>query len=99
MLVISGTAQIRPDKIDEARSTAIAMAAQSSAEAGCRTYELSALLTDPTTFRLFEEWESPEALSAHFQTPHFKAFAAALPNVLAAPPLFLRYEVASVGPL
>jgi len=31
--------------------------ALSAAEVGCRTYELSAQLTDPLTLRLFEEWD------------------------------------------
>jgi quinol monooxygenase YgiN len=75
------------------------MMAQSSAEAGCRTYELSTQLIDPLTFRLFEEWDSAEALAAHFQTPLFQAFSAALPGLLAAAPAFLRYEIAEVGPL
>jgi Antibiotic biosynthesis monooxygenase len=55
---------------------------QSAAEVGCRTYELSAQLTDPLTLRLFEEWDDAEALSVHFQTPNFKVFSAALPDLL-----------------
>jgi quinol monooxygenase YgiN len=73
--------------------------AQSAAAVGCRTYELSAQLTDPLTLRLFEEWDDAEALSVHFQTPHFKVFSAALPDLLATAPSFLRYEIAAVGPL
>ena len=99
MIVISGTARIRPDKIDEARQAAIAMAATSSAEPGCRTYELSTLLTDPLTFRLFEEWEDAGALAQHFQTDHFRAFSTALPAFLAEVPKFQRYDVSAVGPL
>lgn len=99
MIVISGTIKIRPDRMDEARLHSFSIMKDSAAEPGCCTYELSAQLSDPLTLRLFEEWESAEALSAHFQTAHFHAFAAALPSLLAAPPTFLRYEVADISPL
>lgn len=99
MLVISGTMKIRQDRMDEARRQAMSIMTSSAGEPGCRTYELSAQLADPLALRLFEEWDSAEALSAHFQTPHFQAFAAALPDLLAAPPTFLRYEVAEVSTL
>ena len=99
MIVISGTARIRPEAKAEAKAAAIAMAATSAAEPGCAAYELSELLTDPNTFRLFEQWDSAEALAAHFQTPHFAEFSRVLPGFLAAAPTFLRYEVASAGPL
>jgi quinol monooxygenase YgiN len=97
MIVISGTARIRPDVKAAAKAAALDMAAQSAAEPGCVVYEISELLDDPFTFRLFEQWESAEALAAHFATPHFVAFSRALPGFLAAPPRFTRYEVARAG--
>lgn len=99
MLIVSGLMKFRPDRIADARREALVIMEASKAEAGCRTYELSAQVADPLTFRLFEEWESAEALTLHFQTSHFKAFAALLPGLLAAAPSFLRYEVARVAPL
>lgn len=99
MIVISGTARIRPELKSEARTAALEMARLSSAETGCAVYELSELLGDPFTFRVFEQWESAEALAAHFATPHFAAFSKALRGFLAAAPVFLRYEVAKAGPL
>ena len=39
---------------------------------------------------LFDERDSEEALSAHFQTESFGAFAAALPSLLFAPPVMFR---------
>ena len=99
MIVISGTARIRPEVKAEAKAAALEMAARSAAEPGCAAYELSELLDDPFTFRLFEQWESAEALAAHFATPHFAAFSRALPGFLAAPPRFTRYEVVKAGPI
>jgi len=99
VLVISGTMTFREDRLEEAHRQAVLIMSRSAAEVGCRTYELSAKLTDPLTFRLFEEWDSAEALTAHFQTPHFRAYSAALPDLLGAAPSFLRYEIADVRPL
>ena len=99
MLVISGTLSFRKDRLEEAHRQARLIMTRSAAEAGCQTYELSAQITDPLTFRLFEEWESADALAAHFQTPHFQVFAAALPDLVSAAPKFLRYEVTEVSPL
>jgi len=62
MIVVSGTMTFRPDRIEDARREANVIMALSSAEAGCRTYELSTQLKDPLTLRLFEEWDSAEAL-------------------------------------
>lgn len=99
MIVISGIAKIRPELKAEAKAAALAISAQSTAEPGCRAYELSELLDDPYTFRLFEAWDSAEALAAHLATPHVAAFSKVLPGFLAAPPEFTRYEVAKAGPL
>jgi quinol monooxygenase YgiN len=99
MLVISGTMTFRKDRLDEAHRQAMLIMSQSATEPGCKTYELSAKLSDPLSFRLFEEWDNPEALTAHFQTPHFQTFSGALPSLLATPPHFLRYEIANVRPL
>jgi len=99
MIVISGKASIRADKLDEAITSALAMSKASMAEPGCISYEFSQQLDDPTTFRLFEEWESAEALATHFTLPHFLAFSSTLPSFLAVPPHFTKYEVSKAGPL
>jgi quinol monooxygenase YgiN len=99
MIVISGKAQIRPDKLEQAKANAIAMSKASVEEPGCISYEFSQQLDDPTTFRLFEEWESAEALAIHFTLPHFLAFSGTLGDFLAAPPKFTKYEVSKAGPL
>ncbi len=43
--------------------------------------------------------ESEEALAPYFGTESFRAFAAALPSLLAAPPVMLWYDVANRRPL
>lgn len=99
MIVISGTARVRPEVRTQALAAALNMARQSQAEAGCRAYEFSVTLDDENTFRLFEQWDDEASLLAHFGTPHFAAFSASLGGMLAAAPSFTRYDVAGAGPL
>jgi quinol monooxygenase YgiN len=95
MTVVAGTVRVRPEKRDEAIRVALAMAKATQAESGCRTYRFYADLEDPAVFFIFEEWESEEALGAHFRTEHMAAFQAALPGLVAGPPDIRFYTVAS----
>lgn len=99
MIVIAGSVHIRPDARERAVTVALEMVAATRKEAGCRAYRFSADLADPTLFYVHEEWESAEALAAHFQTPHMGTFRAALPGLLAGPTEIARFEVSAVEPL
>jgi quinol monooxygenase YgiN len=95
MMVVAGTVRVRPEKRDEAIRLALTMATATQAESGCRAYRFYADLEDASVFFIFEEWESEEALGAHFQTAHMAAFQAALPGVVAGPPDIRFYTVSS----
>jgi quinol monooxygenase YgiN len=97
MIVIAGKVLVRPERREEAVRAALAMAEATRKEPGCITYQFSADLADPNTIRIFEEWESEEALSHHFQTEHMRVFRAQLPDLLAGPPTIRRYAVTSVS--
>jgi quinol monooxygenase YgiN len=97
MIVIAGEVQVRPEKREEAMHAALEMIAETLKEPGCRAYRFSTALDDPSRIHIFEEWDSMDALGAHFQSPHMAKFQAVLPGVLAAPPRLARYEVASKG--
>ena len=99
MLVVAGSVRIDPARREEALRAALEMMEATRREAGCRAYTLSADLADPGRFHLFEEWDSPEALAAHFATPHMARFQQALGGLGVRELAVQRYEVASVGPL
>lgn len=99
MIVIAGTVNVRPDRRGEAVEAALRVAAATQREAGCISYRFYADLADPNVFLIFEEWESDAALARHFETEHLKAFRAAMPGLVAAPPVIQRYVVESVAPL
>lgn len=51
------------------------------AEEGCLLYACARDLTNAQIFRFVEEWESGDALSAHMQSDHYRAFGRALRDV------------------
>jgi quinol monooxygenase YgiN len=45
---------------------------------GCIQYDLYADNGDPSLFYFLEKWQSDEALDKHLETPHLRAFVAAV---------------------
>jgi quinol monooxygenase YgiN len=99
MLVIAGTISIDPEKRESAIAAAIEMMEETLKEKGCISYTFSADLSEPGDFRIFEEWESQEALDAHFKAPHMARFQAQMGGFGVKGMQVQRYEIASVGPL
>jgi quinol monooxygenase YgiN len=54
---------------------------------------------DPGTIRVFEQWESQEALDLHFASPHMARFQQALGGLGVEGMNIQRFEIESVGPL
>ncbi|MGA1674910.1 MAG: putative quinol monooxygenase, partial [Pseudomonadales bacterium] len=83
MIIVHGIIPLRPDTRDQALAMARRMAEATQAEPGCIAYDFYVGLGDPNRLLLFQEWESMEALAAHFETPHMDQFMRELPHVLA----------------
>lgn len=88
MLVIHAEIRIPADEVDTLAAVARPMCEKSEAEEGCHLYAFSVDVSEPGLVRITEEWESQEALDAHFQTPHMGDFQAGMagltsPNVKA----------------
>ena len=99
MLVIAGSISIDPAKRAPAIAAALEMMSATHEEKGCISYTFSADLSDPGEFRIFEEWESQQALDAHLKSPHMAKFQAAMGGFGVRGMKVQRYEIASVGPL
>lgn len=54
-------------------------------EPGCRRYTFAAALADPSRFVLVSEWDSQEALDAHYESEEFADFQFGLDGLLARP--------------
>jgi quinol monooxygenase YgiN len=99
MLVIAGVVKIDPAQRDEAVAAAVAMMRETRREPGCLAYAFSADLEEEGSFRLFEEWESQDALDAHFASPHMAAFQGAVAKLGVREMTVRKYAIQSVGPV
>jgi quinol monooxygenase YgiN len=71
----------------------------SRAADACQSYVIYEAVETPNTFIFVEEWASLDGLYAHFHTPHFTEFFAALGEVIAGPPAGTVSEVSSTKTL
>ncbi len=99
MLVIAGHIRLDPTKREAVIAAARDVMRDTRRETGCISYTLSSDVEDEGLFHIFEEWESPEALGAHFKAPHMARFQAAAAGFGIKEMKLQRYEIASVGPM
>ncbi len=99
MLVISGEIHVAPESRAKAVVAAIKVEQATRKEVGCLTYTFYSDLEDPNIFRIFEEWESEDALSAHLKTPHIAEFRKNMAEVKVLSRQIKRYAVAAVSAL
>ena len=78
MIIVEGFVHLAPGELERFRPAAIEMLGETQKEAGCLDYAFAADLADPNTVRIIERWESEDALTRHFATPHMTKFNAAL---------------------
>ena len=72
MILVSGRFRLPVERMAEARPAMAEVIAASLAEPGCRAYSYAEDVTEPGLFRVHEEWDSYEALEAHFGTAHMR---------------------------
>lgn len=75
MIAVLGTFRFPLEVLDQARPVMRAVIEATLAELGCRAYSYAEDVAEPGLFRVMEQWDSREALSAHFATPHMTAWA------------------------
>lgn len=94
MLIVMAVVGVKEGSIDEVRDGLRTMEEETRKEPGCLAYAFSLDVSDPTTMRISERWESMEALEAHFATPHMAAFGGVLAK---APPTSMEVKVYEVA--
>jgi quinol monooxygenase YgiN len=99
MFVIAGTIGVDPSKRDQAVGPAAVMMRETHKESGNIDYAFSLDMGEAGTIRVFEQWESQEALDLHFSSPHMAVFQKALGELGITGMDMQRYEIESVGPL
>jgi quinol monooxygenase YgiN len=67
-IIISGTINLPPENVQRAIETARPLIEGALTEEGCLDYDWCPNPLVPGRIRVFERWESTEALAAHFKT-------------------------------
>ena len=76
MICVLADLTIRAGSQDVFFAAAREMVSATQAEPGCIRYDLMQDISDPEHLTFVEEWESREALAAHFETAHMAVWRA-----------------------
>jgi quinol monooxygenase YgiN len=74
MLIVTGSVLARQDSFEELRAQALEHVRRSRTEPGCLSHAVHVDCETPLRLVFIEEWESLEALLAHFAVPESRAF-------------------------
>ena len=77
-ILIAAQIDVVPENREKALQSAQPWIDGALAQPGCIHYNWSADLNDPARINVFEEWESEEALAAHFSGPQYAGMRAHL---------------------
>lgn len=99
MIVLDVKFLLKDGSHDEAVAAMKSVAAETLKENGCAEYRFALPMNEGDPIVLFEEWESQDALNAHFETAHLAEFRAKMEKVLNEPPIIRRYVVSEAGSL
>jgi len=98
-ILVTGSFRLPPERIGEARAEMARVIEASLAEPGCRAYAYAEDVGEPGLFRVHEEWDSREALDAHFAAPHMRRWQAERERLGFHDRQVVSYEVAAPTPL
>ena len=85
-IVVVAKAKAGDGKLAETEKQLKNLIEPTRAEDGCITYQLHRGEDSKDLFLFYEVWESRQHWEAHLETPHFKAFAEKVEELLAWPP-------------
>lgn len=87
-------AYVHAKKGQEARVKQIleGLLAPTRTEAGCINYDLFQSDGDPALFSFYENWKTDADLDLHAQTPHIKALATSLADLLTEPAKITKWR-------
>jgi quinol monooxygenase YgiN len=96
MIIVSGTLKTTDERLDALAAPMSALIETTRGEAGCLVYAFARDVSEPGLVRIYEEWESREALAAHSKAAHVASWHAALAGAGGADVALQLVEVASV---
>jgi quinol monooxygenase YgiN len=94
MITVVAIVESSAEDIDAMLRVIAEMETASRAEAGCQDYTFCQEVSNPSILRINELWDSMDALTAHFATPHMASFNAA---IAARPPKSMTLRINELG--
>jgi quinol monooxygenase YgiN len=92
MLIVHVHVRVRPEAVADFRQATIENARSSVQEPGIARFDIVQQQDDATQFVLIEVYRTPEAASAHKETPHYAKWRDAVATMMAAPRHSLKYS-------
>ena len=96
MIIITGTANLRPEWREEGLRLGCEHSARSRAEPGCIAHNCYEDAERRGRLHFFEKWQSPQAVQTHFAVPESRNFVARISEMAEAPPTI---EIFSAEPV
>jgi quinol monooxygenase YgiN len=93
MIVITAKFRVLPEYADQWPQISLDFTRATRAEPGCKWYDWSRSLDDPTEYVLVEAFRDEDAGVAHVQSEHFKTAQQTLPPYLAETPKIINTTV------
>ena len=84
----------KTDQIEAVKAELLKMIAPTRQEQGCIEYRLHQDNDNPAVFVFYENWESADSVDQHINSPHFKAYLAAVGDLLADKIVQMMTEIA-----
>jgi len=84
-IILIARAKAKPDLLEQAEKTLLAMIEPTRAEEGCIEYNLHQSEDDETVFFFYEVWASKEDLDEHAKTPHLMSLVEKADELFAEP--------------
>jgi quinol monooxygenase YgiN len=81
MVIVAGTVEVAPDRLDEAIALSLEHVRRSRGEPGCLSHAVSQDVEETCRLFFFERWADRKALEAHFLVPEARAFARAIASL------------------
>lgn len=96
MIIITGSAILRPESRDAAIALGAEHSARSRAEPGCIAHNVHVDVEDARRLVFLELWTDPAAVKTHFAVPESGAFVRALSGMAEGAPKMRIYDAADV---
>lgn len=82
-LTVVATVVAKKEWVEEVKAELLRLVAPTRLEAGCIEYTLHQDNDDPALFVFYETWENESSLADHMNSPHFRAYIAAVDGRIA----------------